>query len=214
KESGTKEAEFGYGGYYVHRPSGLYLTWYRQYDPSIARWLSRDPIGEQGGLNLYAYVENNPVLLVDSLGLFAWDGDSPYLPDPNRKPPDWDNTWPTGKDGRGEYSQDPKTGRKYYPHAEDRAHWDHYDYCDEKGKDKRYPDKSIKPRPGQKKLKPNQSADDPWPKACSPSDVVPCHKPYIPIKKPWEHPWWTPPEIKPKTKTLPGTNLPDCCSRM
>jgi RHS repeat-associated protein len=80
KESGTKEAEFGYGGYYVHRPSGLYLTWYRQYDPSIARWLSRDPIGEQGGLNLYAYVGNEPTGYIDPKGLEGTPVDFPIHP--------------------------------------------------------------------------------------------------------------------------------------
>ena len=31
------------------------------YNPSAGRWLSRDPIGERGGINLYAFVENDPV---------------------------------------------------------------------------------------------------------------------------------------------------------
>ena len=39
------------------------------YNPSSGRWLSRDPIGERGGVNLYGFVRNNPVSLVDLLGL-------------------------------------------------------------------------------------------------------------------------------------------------
>ena len=61
--------EFGYAGMHYHAPSGLYLTKYRAYDPQSGRWLSRDPIGELGGINLYAYVGGNPVSFVDLLGL-------------------------------------------------------------------------------------------------------------------------------------------------
>jgi len=39
------------------------------YDAELGRWLSRDPIGEEGGVNLYAYVLTNPVNVVDPLGL-------------------------------------------------------------------------------------------------------------------------------------------------
>jgi hypothetical protein len=39
------------------------------YDPTIGRWLNRDPIGEDGGINLYQYASNNPTRFVDPLGL-------------------------------------------------------------------------------------------------------------------------------------------------
>jgi uncharacterized protein RhaS with RHS repeats len=38
----------------------------------IGRWLSRDPIGIAGGINLYGYVGNDPVFWIDPLGLLAW----------------------------------------------------------------------------------------------------------------------------------------------
>ena len=41
---------------------------YRHYSPSLGRFLSRDPIEEQGGLNLYAFVENNPIVKFDVAG--------------------------------------------------------------------------------------------------------------------------------------------------
>ena len=39
------------------------------YHPGTGRWISKDPIGEQGGLNLYGMVNNNPVNFWDLLGL-------------------------------------------------------------------------------------------------------------------------------------------------
>jgi RHS repeat-associated protein len=40
----------------------------RYYQPEIGRWLSRDPLREDGGLNLYEYVENDPIDETDPLG--------------------------------------------------------------------------------------------------------------------------------------------------
>jgi hypothetical protein len=45
------------------------------YDPELGRWLSRDPIGEDGGINLYGYVGNDPVNGVDPLGLYCYPRD-------------------------------------------------------------------------------------------------------------------------------------------
>ena len=45
----------------------------RTYDSSIGRFLQQDPIGINGGLNLYSYVDSNPTGLIDPLGLDAVD---------------------------------------------------------------------------------------------------------------------------------------------
>lgn len=45
---------------------------YRYYKPSLGRWLSRDPVGERGGLNLHCLLWNDPVNFVDVLGLVDW----------------------------------------------------------------------------------------------------------------------------------------------
>ena len=38
------------------------------YDPGAGRWVSRDPIGERGGMNLYGFVSNDPTDTIDKLG--------------------------------------------------------------------------------------------------------------------------------------------------
>ena len=67
---GDLTPDFGYAGMYYHAPSGLNLTLYRAYDSDFGRWLSRDPIQEAGGLNLYGYVANNPINETDIHGLW------------------------------------------------------------------------------------------------------------------------------------------------
>jgi RHS repeat-associated protein len=58
-----------YGDSGVVQSSGLYYYGKRYYSPSLGRWLNRDPIEEQGGLNLYAFVGNDPVNAIDIIGL-------------------------------------------------------------------------------------------------------------------------------------------------
>jgi RHS repeat-associated protein len=54
---------------YTDDESGLVYYGYRSYSPSLGRWLSRDPIEEEGGLNLYGFVLNAPTVRYDELGL-------------------------------------------------------------------------------------------------------------------------------------------------
>jgi RHS repeat-associated protein len=72
KLSGDLEADFGFTGYYVSSQySDLAFATLRIYSENLSRWTSRDPIGEVGGLNLYAYVENRPLAHTDRLGLLV-----------------------------------------------------------------------------------------------------------------------------------------------
>ena len=71
--------------------SGLNYYGYRFYDARDGRWLSRDPIGEQGGVNLYGMVGNGPVNRMDVLGRIGWGPIPGFgLPIPKIDPaPDW-----------------------------------------------------------------------------------------------------------------------------
>jgi RHS repeat-associated protein len=54
---------------FLDSDSGLYNYGYRYYNPQLGRWPSRDPIGEDGGLNLYGFAINNAVRNLDLFGL-------------------------------------------------------------------------------------------------------------------------------------------------
>lgn len=74
KLTGDVEADFGFAGMFWSSEAGLSLTHYRAYDPELGRWLSRDPLANaemMEGPNLYAYVGNNPVNLIDPDGLMS-----------------------------------------------------------------------------------------------------------------------------------------------
>ena len=72
--AGDLETDFGFAGMFFSVESGLCLATFRAYDPELGRWLSRDPLRDaekKEGPNLYAYVGNNPINMVDPLGLGA-----------------------------------------------------------------------------------------------------------------------------------------------
>ncbi len=60
---------FGFSSKYLDVESGMAYYGYRYYLSALGRWLNRDPIGEQGGVNLYGMAGNAPVNRWDYLGL-------------------------------------------------------------------------------------------------------------------------------------------------
>jgi RHS repeat-associated protein len=61
--------KFKFSTKYEDAETGLLYYGFRYYNAETGRWLSRDPIEEKGGLNLYGYVGNYPIGRIDYLGL-------------------------------------------------------------------------------------------------------------------------------------------------
>jgi RHS repeat-associated protein len=77
---------------FIDAESGLYNYGFRFYHPYLGRWLSRDPIEEEGGANLYAMI-NNSLMEFDFLGLYPYnkgikltDKDLPGYPESGHNP--------------------------------------------------------------------------------------------------------------------------------
>jgi RHS repeat-associated protein len=56
-------------GQYEDEETGFHYNYFRDYDPSLGRYIQSDPIGLRGGVNTFGYVLGNPVGMVDPLGL-------------------------------------------------------------------------------------------------------------------------------------------------
>ncbi|GAK50176.1 YD repeat protein [Candidatus Moduliflexus flocculans] len=67
--TGTFDQPFQFSTKRADARIGIVQYEFRNYLPVIGRWMTRDPLGEAGGLNLYAFVGNNPVNWVDPWGL-------------------------------------------------------------------------------------------------------------------------------------------------
>ena len=64
--------ETRYGAYRYDAETGFYQVRYRYLHSTLGRWLSRDPIGDAGGANFFAYVANRSINRIDRHGLIDW----------------------------------------------------------------------------------------------------------------------------------------------
>ena len=68
----TIDQAIRFPGQYFDEETGLHYNRFRYYSPHLGRYISRDPLRHASGLNLYAYVLNDPVNAADPLGLGFW----------------------------------------------------------------------------------------------------------------------------------------------
>jgi RHS repeat-associated protein len=88
RSNGSTPTDYQYAGLFAHTSSGLNLARYRVQDGNTGRWISRDPIRELGGIDLYVYVDANPIIRRDHKGLeFGIGGGGYYQPPMNTIPP-------------------------------------------------------------------------------------------------------------------------------
>ena len=88
---------FGFSTKYHDREMGLIYYLMRFYHPPDGRWLNRDPIEEDGGLNLYAFAMNNSTARFDTDGCFVLPimtiPDPTPIPPPEPSPSMFDHLW-------------------------------------------------------------------------------------------------------------------------
>ena len=81
-------------GQYFDSETGLNYNYFRDYEPGTGRYVESDPVGLAGGINIFSYVDSNPLSSVDPVGLLdfrywgnwcgpGWTGGqfhTPYIP--------------------------------------------------------------------------------------------------------------------------------------
>ncbi|WP_343791714.1 RHS repeat-associated core domain-containing protein, partial [Dokdonella soli] len=69
--TGSLTLNLRFPGQYYDSETGLHYNYFRDYEPGTGRYIESDPIGLWGGLNTYAYVNDNPLIASDPTGLKA-----------------------------------------------------------------------------------------------------------------------------------------------
>ncbi len=67
--NGFENNNFRFSGQYFDQETGLNYNYFRNYNPTIGRYVEADPLGLEGGINLFVYVQNNTINLIDPSGL-------------------------------------------------------------------------------------------------------------------------------------------------
>ncbi|HEY5912156.1 MAG TPA: RHS repeat-associated core domain-containing protein [Verrucomicrobiae bacterium] len=75
----AKANSFRFSTKYKDDETDLLYYGHRYYNPSPGRWVSRDPLGEDGGKNIYCILANNPIGYYDLLGLIGRHDCVPFL---------------------------------------------------------------------------------------------------------------------------------------
>ena len=79
----AEQFSFGFSTKVHDRELGLVAYQRRFLRPAIGRWINRDPIEEEGSINLFFFVQNSPICCFDTDGRFVF----PIIIDPNPPPP-------------------------------------------------------------------------------------------------------------------------------
>ena len=77
--TGSLAYNLRFPGQYYDRETGLHYNGFRDYDPTVGRYVESDPLGLKGGVNTYAYVRGNPVSRFDPVGLYDWSNITNWL---------------------------------------------------------------------------------------------------------------------------------------